>query len=85
MRKVRWFSSCPAACAARRVLLLSPGSAGAWRRGRAPASAREQGDATEVPPEHLVPLTSAHERLNRWYDDYLFEGMTQRLAEMADG
>ena len=49
------------------------------------ASAREQGDATEVPPEHLVPLTSAHERLNRWYDDYLFEGMTQRLAEMADG
>lgn len=31
------------------------------------------------------PLADAHERLNRWYDEFLFEGMTTRLAEMADG
>ena len=31
------------------------------------------------------PLSRAHERLNKWYDEFIFEGMTSRLAEMADG
>ena len=31
------------------------------------------------------PLLEANEKLNRWYDEFLFEGMTARLAEMADG
>ena len=31
------------------------------------------------------PLVEAHEKLNVWYDEFLFEGMTSRLAEMADG
>ena len=29
------------------------------------------------------PLMEAHGCLNKWYDDYLFEGLTARLAEMA--
>jgi hypothetical protein len=49
--------------------------------GAAVANATDKGDAgagATVPP-----LLEAQERLNSWYDNFLFEGMTARLAEMS--
>ena len=60
------------------------------------AAAGEGGDAADgdadgaTAPESessspRPPLTEANERLNQWYDDFLFESMSGRLAEMAEG
>ena len=55
------------------------GAAGSARASTEGAAAPAT-DASRVPS-----LTGAHERLNRWYDEFLFEGMTVRLAACAEG
>ena len=57
------------------------GDAGTLPAGQAWGTAAVSEDAEGVP----APLTGAHARLNRWYDEFLFQSMTARLAEMADG
>ena len=58
---------------------------GAARPAAAAHSSAENAEGAQPADlEQTAPLVGAHERLNRWYDDYLFEGMTHRLAKMAD-
>ena len=43
----------------------------------------QEGQRQEMLTRLMAP--EAKERLNRWFDDFAFEGMTARLAEMAEG
>ena len=45
-----------------------------------PAAARSKG-ATDG--EDAIYLVEAQEVLNRWYDEFLYEGMTSRLEQMS--
>jgi hypothetical protein len=60
-------------------------AAGATREpsARGGAAATEDGGTRDGSGGGDPALVEAHEKLNRWYDEFLFEGMTAKLAEMA--